>query len=85
MRFVTNDTTRQIYTRGGLSAQGGYYCNRRFIFQEAGREPVPSSSRRILGLESYPSRIEYSGRLISVSICPMGIHPEAFEMTPEIG
>lgn len=41
--------------------------------------------RRILGLESYPSRIEYSGRLISVSICPMGIHPEAFEMTPEIG
>ncbi|CAM9278203.1 unnamed protein product [Laminaria digitata] len=44
-----------------------------------------NSCTRILGLESYPSRIEYSGRLISVSICPMGIHPEAFEMTPEIG
>lgn len=39
---------------------------------------------RILGLESYPHRIEYNGRLISVSICPMGIHPEAFEITPGV-
>lgn len=44
----------------------------------------PLFARRILGLESYPHRIEYNGRLISVSICPMGIHPEAFEITPEV-
>ncbi|CAM9218096.1 unnamed protein product, partial [Ascophyllum nodosum] len=43
-----------------------------------------NSCTRILGLESYPSRIEYNGRFITVSICPMGIHPEAFEMTPQI-
>ncbi|CAM9812881.1 unnamed protein product [Discosporangium mesarthrocarpum] len=43
-----------------------------------------NSCTRILGLESYPSRIEYNGRLISVSICPMGINPEAFEITPDI-
>ena len=41
-------------------------------------------TERILGLESYPHRIEYNGRLISVSICPMGIHPEAFEITPDV-
>ncbi|CAM9115789.1 unnamed protein product [Choristocarpus tenellus] len=43
-----------------------------------------NSCTRILGLESYPSRVEYNGRLITVSICPMGINPEAFEMTSDI-
>ncbi|CAM9120754.1 unnamed protein product [Sphacelaria rigidula] len=48
------------------------------------RHFLNSCTRRILGLESYPHRIEYNGRLISVSICPMGIHPEAFEITPDV-
>jgi trehalose 6-phosphate synthase/phosphatase len=39
-----------------------------------------NSCTRILGLESYPSRIEYGGRLISVSICPMGINPDDFDL-----
>ncbi|CAM9298393.1 unnamed protein product, partial [Chrysoparadoxa australica] len=43
-----------------------------------------NSCTRILGLESYPSRIEYGGRLISVSICPLGINPDDFEITKEI-
>lgn len=43
-----------------------------------------NSCTRILGLESYPSRIEYAGRLISVSICPMGINPYDFELTAEV-
>lgn len=68
----------------GICRNPFYY----FIFHLCCRTIVTSSFLnsfcRILGLESYPSRIEYNGRLISVSICPMGIHPEAFEMTPEI-
>ena len=35
---------------------------------------------RVLGLESLPSRLEYNGRLVTVSICPAGIAPEAFEV-----
>ncbi len=38
----------------------------------------------VLGLESYPSRIEYLGRFITISICPVGINPEDFELTPSI-
>lgn len=33
---------------------------------------------RVLGLESAPSRLEYLGRLVSVSICPAGIDPKRF-------
>eukprot|EP00611_Tribonema_gayanum_P021695 TRINITY_DN4221_c0_g1_i4.p1 TRINITY_DN4221_c0_g1~~TRINITY_DN4221_c0_g1_i4.p1 ORF type:complete len:750 (-),score=199.55 TRINITY_DN4221_c0_g1_i4:3086-5335(-) len=43
-----------------------------------------NSCTRILGLESYPSRIEHAGRLISVSICPMGINPDDFRMTAHV-
>lgn len=36
------------------------------------------------GLESYPSRIEYNGRKISVSTCPIGINPDDFEATDAV-
>ncbi|TMW67724.1 hypothetical protein Poli38472_007396 [Pythium oligandrum] len=39
---------------------------------------------RMLGLESSPSRIEYNGRLISLGICPMGIDPRKYEITPSV-
>jgi trehalose 6-phosphate synthase/phosphatase len=38
---------------------------------------------RIMGLESYPSRVEHNGRLISVTICPAGINPQVYKKTPE--
>ena len=38
---------------------------------------------RVLGLESLPSRLEYNGRLVTVSICPAGIAPEAFEVNTD--
>ncbi len=38
----------------------------------------------VLGLESYPSRIEYCGRFITISICPVGINPEDFDVSPSI-
>jgi len=34
---------------------------------------------RVLGLESAPSRLEYHGRLVTVSICPAGIAPDVWE------
>lgn len=39
---------------------------------------------RMLGLESSPSRVEYNGRLISLGICPMGIDPGKYEITPQV-
>lgn len=39
---------------------------------------------RMLGLESSPSRVEYNGRLISLGICPMGINPLKYEITPSV-
>lgn len=39
---------------------------------------------RMLGLESSPSRVEYNGRLISLGICPMGIEPLKYEITPSV-
>uniref|UniRef100_K3W4W4 Uncharacterized protein n=1 Tax=Globisporangium ultimum (strain ATCC 200006 / CBS 805.95 / DAOM BR144) TaxID=431595 RepID=K3W4W4_GLOUD len=39
---------------------------------------------RMLGLESSPSRVEYNGRLISLGICPMGIDPLKYEVTPSV-
>ncbi|DAZ98982.1 TPA: hypothetical protein N0F65_011237 [Lagenidium giganteum] len=39
---------------------------------------------RMLGLESSPSRVEYNGRLISLGICPMGIDPIKYEITPSV-
>ncbi|GLD98062.1 hypothetical protein PINS_up019285 [Pythium insidiosum] len=39
---------------------------------------------RMLGLESSPSRVEYNGRLISLGICPMGIDPEKYAITPSV-
>ena len=38
----------------------------------------PRCSAQVLGLESAPSRLEYLGRLVSVSICPAGIDPRRF-------
>eukprot|EP00639_Heterosigma_akashiwo_P006242 CAMPEP_0194588248 /NCGR_PEP_ID=MMETSP0292-20121207/19648_1 /TAXON_ID=39354 /ORGANISM="Heterosigma akashiwo, Strain CCMP2393" /LENGTH=971 /DNA_ID=CAMNT_0039444677 /DNA_START=88 /DNA_END=3003 /DNA_ORIENTATION=- len=43
-----------------------------------------NAATRILGAECFPSRIEYGGRLISVSINPMGIDPDSFAFTPAI-
>ncbi len=43
-----------------------------------------NSCTLVLGVESYPSRIEYCGRFITVSICPVGINPEDFELTPSV-
>lgn len=43
-----------------------------------------NSCTRILGLESFPSRVEHNGRLVSLSICPAGIQPEDYEITPEV-
>jgi len=43
-----------------------------------------NSCTRILGLESFPSRIEHHGRLVSLSICPAGIQPEDYEVTPDV-
>lgn len=34
---------------------------------------------RVLGLETSKSRLEFGGRLVSVSICPAGINPDEFE------
>ena len=39
---------------------------------------------RVLGLESAPSRLEYLGRLVSVSICPAGIDPRRFVVEESI-
>uniref|UniRef100_A0AAV1V7E4 Trehalose-phosphatase n=1 Tax=Peronospora matthiolae TaxID=2874970 RepID=A0AAV1V7E4_9STRA len=39
---------------------------------------------RMLGLESSPSRVEYNGRLISLGICPMGIDPTKYALTPQV-
>ncbi|GMF53353.1 unnamed protein product [Phytophthora fragariaefolia] len=39
---------------------------------------------RMLGLESSPSRLEYNGRLISLGICPMGIDPAKYAITPKV-
>jgi trehalose 6-phosphate synthase len=39
---------------------------------------------RMLGLESSPSRVEYNGRLISLGICPMGIDPAKYTLTPKV-
>ncbi|GMF10691.1 unnamed protein product [Phytophthora lilii] len=39
---------------------------------------------RMLGLESSPSRVEYNGRLISLGICPMGIDPVKYALTPKV-
>ncbi|EGZ04897.1 hypothetical protein PHYSODRAFT_535258 [Phytophthora sojae] len=39
---------------------------------------------RMLGLESSPSRVEYNGRLISLGICPMGIDPVKYAVTPKV-
>ncbi|CAI5728990.1 unnamed protein product [Peronospora destructor] len=39
---------------------------------------------RMLGLESSPSRVEYNGRLISLGICPMGIDPVKYTLTPKV-
>ncbi|KAG1690376.1 hypothetical protein DVH05_028162 [Phytophthora capsici] len=39
---------------------------------------------RMLGLESSPSRVEYNGRLISLGICPMGIDPAKYSLTPKV-
>ncbi|RLN90131.1 hypothetical protein BBJ28_00020533, partial [Nothophytophthora sp. Chile5] len=39
---------------------------------------------RMLGLESSPSRVEYNGRLISLGICPMGIDPAKYALTPKV-
>ncbi|KAG6612971.1 trehalose-phosphatase, variant 1 [Phytophthora cinnamomi] len=39
---------------------------------------------RMLGLESSPSRVEYNGRLISLGICPMGIDPPKYALTPKV-
>ncbi|KAG2759426.1 Alpha,alpha-trehalose-phosphate synthase [UDP-forming] A [Phytophthora cactorum] len=39
---------------------------------------------RMLGLESSPSRVEYNGRLISLGICPMGIDPGKYALTPKV-
>ncbi len=43
-----------------------------------------NSCTLVLGLESYPSRIEYCGRFVTISICPVGINPEDFELTPSV-
>ncbi|KAJ1452497.1 glycosyltransferase family 20-domain-containing protein [Pelagophyceae sp. CCMP2097] len=34
---------------------------------------------RVLGLESSPSRLEYNGRVVTVSISPAGINPDEFD------
>ncbi|CAH0480132.1 unnamed protein product [Peronospora belbahrii] len=39
---------------------------------------------RMLGLESSPSRVEYNGRLVSLGICPMGIDPVKYALTPKV-
>ena len=41
-----------------------------------------SGCTRIMGLESYPSKVEYHGRLVSVTICPGGINPSVYVKTP---
>mmetsp|Transcript_20015 Transcript_20015/g.25223 ORF Transcript_20015/g.25223 Transcript_20015/m.25223 type:complete len:949 (-) Transcript_20015:258-3104(-) len=43
-----------------------------------------NAASHVLGLESFPSRIEYAGRLISVQINPIGIDPDAFTLTESI-
>jgi len=44
----------------------------------------PRCSAQVLGLESAPSRLEYLGRLVSVSICPAGIDPRRFVVNESI-
>ncbi|KAI9919025.1 hypothetical protein PsorP6_011552 [Peronosclerospora sorghi] len=39
---------------------------------------------RMLGLESSPSCVEYNGRFISLGICPMGINPAKYTLTPKM-
>ena len=56
----------------------------RFFFDFEAVRTEPRCSAQVLGLESAPSRLEYLGRLVSVSICPAGIDPRRFVVNDSI-
>ena len=56
----------------------------RFFFDFEVVRSGPRCSAQVLGLESAPSRLEYLGRLVSVSICPAGIDPRRFVVNDSI-
>ena len=68
---------REALLRGALGADLVSFNHFDFV------RHVLNACMRVLGLASLPSRLEYNGRLVTVSICPAGIAPETMDVNKE--